>query len=191
MTIVTRGSSALAVSFGGDAGVAQGQAAGRRLVVGIGELAVSGQAPDLIVTHALGSCIAVCLFDPVVRVAGLIHFLLPESKINPARAQEQPAAFADSGIPLLFQTAYTLGVEKKRCIVHLIGGAEIATAAGGVGSTFNVGRRNILAAKNALWRNGVLIKAESVGGTTVRTVNLSVADGRIHVTSGRDTVVEL
>ena len=81
-------------------------------------------------------------------------------------------------------------MEKKRCLVHLIGGAEIATSPTG-GGAFNVGRRNTLAAKNALWRNGVLIKGESVGGTTVRTVNLSVADGRIQVMSGRETVVQL
>ncbi len=181
----TRGSSALAWS----APPLAPPQAGRRLVVGIGEFAVSDQPADVIVTHALGSCIAVCLFDPVAHVIGLIHVLLPESKINPARALQQPAAFADTGIPLLFQTAYKYGVEKKRCVVHLIGGAEVATTAGGTGA-FNIGKRNVLAAKNALWRNGVLIKAESVGGTTVRTVNL-VGDGRVLVTSGRDTVVHL
>ncbi len=186
MTMETRGSSALAWT----GPPVPAHQPGRRLVVGIGELAVSKQAADLIVTHALGSCVAVCLFDPVAHVAGLIHILLPESRINPARALEQPAAFADTGIPLLFQTAYKHGVEKKRCVVHLIGGAEVTMAPGGSG-TFNVGKRNVLAAKNALWRNGVLIRAESIGGTTVRTVNLMVGDGRILVTAGRDTVVQL
>jgi chemotaxis protein CheD len=163
---------------------------GRRLVVGIGEFAVSNQPGDLIITHALGSCVAICLFDPIADVAGLIHILLPESRINPTRAAEQPAAFADSGIPLLFQAAYKLGAEKKRCVVHLIGGAEITAVKDGNGA-FNIGRRNILAAKNALWRNGVLIKGESVGGTIVRTVDLAVGDGRIQVRSGRDTLVNL
>ena len=162
----------------------------RRLVVGIGEFAVSNQPADTIITHALGSCVAVCLFDPMAGVAGLIHVLLPEARINPVRAAEQPAAFADTGIPLLFQSAYKLGAEKKRCVVHLIGGAEITTSKDGNGA-FNIGRRNILAAKNALWRNGVLIKAESVGGTIVRTVDLAAADGRIQIRSGRDTLVNL
>ncbi len=186
MTMDTRGSSALAWTTP----PAGGPQAGRRLVIGIGEFAVSERTADVIVTHALGSCIAVCLFDPVAHVIGLIHVLLPESRINPARALQQPAAFADTGIPLLFQTAYKHGAEKKRCVVHLIGGAEVATAPGGVSGAFNVGKRNVLAAKNALWRNGVLIKAESVGGTTVRTVNL-MGDGRVLVTSGRDTIVHL
>jgi chemotaxis protein CheD len=161
----------------------------RRHVVGIGEFAVSNQPGDLIVTHALGSCIAVCLWDPQTSVAGLIHFLLPESKINPARAAEQPAAFADTGIPLLFQAAYKLGAVKSRVKVKLIGGAEIAGDNGS--GTFNIGRRNALAAKNVLWRNAVLIEKEEIGGRTVRTVHMTVADGRIQVSTGRDVVVTL
>jgi len=162
----------------------------QRLTVGIGEFAVSDRPGDTIVTHALGSCVAVCLFDPSARVAGLIHVLLPEARINPARAAQQPAAFADLGIPLLFDAAYKLGAQKKRLVAHLIGGSEMATTTEG-GGAFNIGRRNILAAKNALWKNGVLLKAESVGGTLVRTVNLAVTGGRIQVTCGRETLVTL
>jgi chemotaxis protein CheD len=162
---------------------------GRRVVVGIGELAVSDNPIDRIVTHALGSCVAVCLFDPVAHVAGLLHILLPESRINPARAQEQPAAFADTGIPMLFGAAYRLGAKKNRCVVHLVGGAEVTSLS--TSTAFNIGRRNLLAARNALWRNGVLIKAESVGGTQVRTVSIDVARGAIQVTSGRETLVQL
>jgi chemotaxis protein CheD len=163
------------------------QPGNRRVTVGIGELAVSDQPGAIIVTHALGSCIAVCLWDPDRRIAGMIHVLLPESRINPQRAAEQPAAFADSGIPMLFQAAYKLGAVKSRLRVRLVGGAEVA----GEGGTFNIGRRNLLATKNVLWRNGVLIEKEEVGGRTVRTVHLAVGDGRLDVTSGRDVVVTL
>jgi chemotaxis protein CheD len=163
---------------------------GRRHVVGIGEFAVSDKAGDMIVTHALGSCIAVCLWDPQAQVAGMIHFLLPESKINPQRAADQPAAFADTGIPLVFQAAYRLGASKARLRVRLVGGAEIAGDAAG-GGTFNIGRRNLLAAKNVLWRNGVLIEKEEVGGRTVRTVHMTVSDGRLQISTGRDVVVTL
>src|SRR5262249_9994475 len=78
---------------------------GKRYVVGIGELAVGTQQQDVIVTHALGSCIAVCVWDPIAQVGGLLHFLLPESKINLARAAQQPATYADTGVPLLLQEA--------------------------------------------------------------------------------------
>lgn len=160
---------------------------GARHVVGIGEFAVSTGSDDVLTTHALGSCIAVCIWDPTTLVAGLLHLLLPDSRINPQRAREQPAAFADTGIPLLFQTAYTRGLQKNRCLVRLVGGAEVA----GNGATFDIGKRNILAAKNILWRNGVLIKGEDVGGKAVRTVNLFASDGRVQITSGREQVNQL
>ena len=131
-------------------------------MVGIGELAISQTPDDAIVTHALGSCIAVCVWDPVVRVGGLLHFLLPEAKLNPDRARKQPATFADTGIALLFQTAYARGVDKKRCVVRLVGGAEVAGLQGV--AALNVGKRNLLIARQILWQNGVLVSGESTGG---------------------------
>ena len=154
---------------------------GRR-VVGIGELVVSDAGDNVIATHAVGSCIAVCVFDPVTRVAGMLHFLLPDSSINLKRAGEHPGVFADTGIPLLFQTAYSYGLAKQRAIVKLIGGAEMPQTTRG---WFNTGHRNLLAARSLLWRNGVFVAAEDVGGTEARTVHLSVGSGRVQVFSGR------
>lgn len=161
-------------------------AASARIVVGIGELAVSSSPDDLIVTHALGSCIAVCIWDPAIRVGGLLHFLLPESKINPERARKQPATFADTGIPLLFQSAYARGIEKKRCHVRLVGGAEVAGMQGV--AALNVGKRNLLVARQILWQNGVLVNGEATGGTIPRSVALRASDGVVEVTSARDVV---
>lgn len=151
----------------------------RWLQVGIGEFVVSDRPQDTIATAALGSCVAVCLWEPTAGVAGLLHFLLPDSKINPARAQAAPASFADAGIPLLFHAAYGLGAQKKRSKVWLLGGAEVSRpAAEGI---FNVGRRNVLAARRVLWQNGILIDGEEVGGTAPRTVTMAVANGQITV----------
>jgi chemotaxis protein CheD len=153
-----------------------------RRVIGIGEMAVSGTRGLTIATHAVGSCIAVCIFDPIAAVAGMLHFLLPESTINPERAGRYPAVFADTGIPLLFQTAYEHGLVKQRAIVKLVGGAEMPQTSG---AWFNTGRRNLLAARNLLWRNGVFVAAQDVGGTDARTVHMAVTDGRLQVFSGR------
>ena len=153
-----------------------------REVVGIGELAVSTASDMTIATHAVGSCIAVCVFDPAAGVAGMLHFLLPESSINPERAAEHPGVFADTGIPRLFQTAYSYGLVKQRAIVKLVGGAEMPQSSKG---WFNTGHRNLLAARHMLWRNGVFVAAEDVGGTDARTVHLSVGSGRLQVFSGR------
>jgi chemotaxis protein CheD len=154
----------------------------RRLVIGIGEFAVSNRPGDVIVTHALGSCIAVCVFDPRAGVAGMLHFLLPESNINPERARQQPGVFADTGIPLLFEAASQYGLHKKRAIVTLVGGAEMTQQPG---PSFATGRRNALAAKNVLWRAGVFVSGQEIGGTGARTLYLSVADGRMEVHNGQ------
>lgn len=159
-----------------------------RIVIGIGELAVTASPEATIVTHALGSCVAVCLWDPDVRVGGMLHFLLPEAKLNPERAQKQPGAFADTGIPLLFQTAYKHGADKKRCRVKLLGGAAIANAGSG---GLDVGKRNAMAAKRLLWQNGVMVHGEALGGSESRTVTMAVADGRLQVSRGREVVQEL
>ena len=161
---------------------------GGRVVIGIGELAIGGPEAS-IVTHALGSCVAVCIWDATAGIGGLLHFLLPDSKINPERALQQPGTFADTGIPLLFQRAYARGLEKARSRVCLVGGAEVAGLAGA--GSFNVGKRNLLAARQLLWRNGVLIQAEAAGGTTPRNVTLQVSDGRVEVSTGPGTAVRL
>ncbi|HXT71294.1 MAG TPA: chemotaxis protein CheD [Vicinamibacterales bacterium] len=155
----------------------------KRLVVGIGEFAVSDDPNATIVTHALGSCVAVCLWDPLAKVAGLIHVLLPSASINPVRAKQQPAAFADTGLPIFFQSAYKYGVEKKRCRVQIVGGADVT----GVGATA-IGKRNVLAIKSLLWRNGVLIEREAVGGSSARSVSVCVTDGELTITSGGEDV---
>ena len=152
-----------------------------RRVIGIGELAVANVPEVTIATHAVGSCIVVCIYDPVATVAGMLHFLLPDSTINPERAAGHPAVFADTGIPLLFQSAYEHGLVKPRVVVKLVGGAEMPRTPG----QFDTGRRNLLAARGLLWRNGLFVAAEDVGGTDARTVHMSVADGRLQVFSGR------
>lgn len=163
--------------------------AGRGVSVPIGEYAVSKTPGEVLTTHALGSCVAVCLWDPVARVAAMLHFLLPDSSINRTRAHAQPATFADSGIPLLFQEAYRLGLVKGRTVVRLVGGAEVQ--ADQPLGMFNVGMRNVLAARSVLWKNGVLVKGELVGGNTARTVRLWAESGRVRVTSGRDVALDL
>jgi chemotaxis protein CheD len=160
---------------------------GERTVIGIGEYAVTTQPDAEIVTHALGSCVAVCLWDPVTKVSGMLHFLLPESKLNAERAARQPGTFADTGIPLLFQAAYKAGAVKARLRVNLLGGAAVTSGPSGL----DVGRRNALIAKKMLWQNGVLVKGESLGGTDTRTVTLSASTGRVQVTRGREVVEEL
>ncbi|MFN7994811.1 MAG: chemotaxis protein CheD [Bryobacteraceae bacterium] len=144
------------------------------MTVGVGDCRVSNSAESVIATYALGSCIAVAIHDPVAVVGGLLHFMLPESSLNPEKASQNPYIFADTGIPLLFRSAYGLGADKRRLLVRAAGGAQVMDE----GGVFNIGKRNYLALRKILWKAGVMIHAEEVGGTTSRTVRLEVASGR-------------
>ena len=161
----------------------------RQLRIGIGEFAVSDRPQDLIITAALGSCVAVCVWEPAAGVAGMLHFLLPDTRSNPERAQREPAAFADSGIPLLFHAAYKLGAQKNRCKVWLVGGADVSGH--GSDGILQMGRRNVLAARGVLWQNGMMIEGEEVGGSAPRTVTVAVGDGHITVKANGKPVAEL
>lgn len=149
--------------------------AGSRITVGVGDLAVSNQKGYEIVTHSLGSCIGVIIYDQAVGVAGLLHLMLPESSLNPARAGQQPAVFADTGLPILFKSAYNLGAKKGRMRVVVVGGSQLLDQSG----RFNIGQRNYAAVRKIFWRNNVLIDAEDVGGQVNRTVGVEVGTGKI------------
>jgi len=145
------------------------------LIVGVGDCRVSNDPGSVLVTYALGSCIAVVIHDPVARVGGLLHFMLPESGVDRAKAQRNPFMFGDTGIPLLFHGAYELGAEKRRLVVAAAGGAQMMDQQG----VFNIGKRNYLAMRKILWKAGVMLHAEDVGGLASRTVRLEVASGRV------------
>lgn len=144
--------------------------------------------PDAtLITYSLGSCIGVAIHDPIVKVGGLLHFMLPDSQIDPQKALKNPWMFADTGIPTLFKETYRLGAEKKRMLVKVVGGSQIMDASG----HFNIGKRNYTALRKIFWNNGVLIKAEDVGGNGNRTVSLEVSSGRVLVKSSTNGTREL
>jgi chemotaxis protein CheD len=147
------------------------------LTVGIGDCKVSARAGDVLVTHALGSCIAVMIHDPVAKVAGLLHYMLPESSLDTVKAAARPFVFADTGIPLLFHQAYRLGAVKSRLKVFVAGGAQMLES----NEAFNIGRRNHLALRRIFAKADVQVAAEDVGGVSSRSVCLDVETGRARV----------
>ncbi|WP_342743880.1 chemotaxis protein CheD [Desulfamplus magnetovallimortis] len=139
-----------------------------------------------IVTYSLGSCIGLVLYDPVVKVGGILHYMLPESRIDREKASKNPWMFADSGIPLFFKETYKYNALKNRMKVSVFGGSQILDQKG----FFNIGKRNYMALKKIFFRNNVLINYEDVGGNVNRTVRLEIATGDIFVkTSGSKEVL--
>jgi len=158
------------------------------LVVGVGDCKHTFSESDTLVTYALGSCIAVGIWDPVSKVTGLLHFMLPASRDGvESGAFEHPFRYADTGTPLLFRKAYELGADKRRLHVYLAGGASVVDD----GGLFNVGKRNQAAIRKLLWQAGVLVHGEDVGGTHSRTVRLESSSGRFIISSPCKDDIEL
>ena len=147
--------------------------------VGIGEFLVSNDGKDILKTYALGSCVAVLMYDKVHKVAGMIHIALPDSKVNPKKAETRPAFFADTGLPLFIQEMKKKGAEKKSTWIKLAGGSNIMDE----GKTFDIGRRNAIAIKRYLWKNGLGVIKEDIGGNISRTVSIEVATGQVLVSN--------
>jgi chemotaxis protein CheD len=151
----------------------------RRIIVDIAEFVVSSEVDTTLITYALGSCIAVVLFDPKVPAAGMIHYMLPLSSTNPEKAKLKPAMFADTGVPLLFHSMYGLGCKKEDLIVKVAGGGHLYDDHG----LFEIGKRNYTVLRRMLWKTNVLVAAEDVGDSKSRTVSVEVATGRCVVRS--------
>jgi len=143
------------------------------VIVGVGDMKVSDKADAILVTYSLGSCLGVCIYDSVSRVGGLLHYMLPESSIDEAKARQAPFMFGDTGIPLLFKETYRLGAVKNRLRVIVAGGAGILDQKG----FFNIGKRNYTLLRKLFWKNNVMIDFEDVGGNVNRTLKLEVANG--------------
>jgi len=146
-------------------------------VVGIADMKLSTNPEDSLITHALGSCLGVTLYDSITGVGGMIHIMLPMSKIDKEKAKANPFMFVDTGIPELFKKAYALGAKKENITVKVAGGAKILDAA----NRFNIGERNYILLRKILWKNNVLIASEDVGGEISRTLSLSVSTGTVTI----------
>ena len=109
----------------------------RRIIVNISDVRVSGNPSDVLVTYSLGSCIAVCLYDPAINIGGMLHYQLPDSKMDPERARNKPGMFADTGLEIRVEKLTTMGSKKERMQVRIAGGASMVNGPNGL----NIGKR--------------------------------------------------
>ncbi len=155
---------------------------GARIIVGIADMKLSSTPGDLLITHALGSCLGITIYDPVACVGGLLHVMLPLSTIDPQKAAANPAMFVDTGVPKLFIESYKAGAQKQRLIVKVAGGACPNCVDGNEANDyFQIGKRNFIILKKLLAKNGVVLHAYDVGGTHSRTMSLDISTGEVLV----------
>ena len=146
-----------------------------RVVVGLAELAVSNNPSTILTTYSLGSCLGVAIYDPVVKVGGLLHAMLPDSSIDPAKAAAQPGMFIDTGLPALLREAGEMRADKRRLRIYVIGGAQIMDD----NNVFNIGNRNLKAFGDFLRKENLHADAQQVGGHVNRTIYFSIQTGRL------------
>ena len=150
-----------------------------KTIVHVSDAKVSNDLQDVIVTHSLGSCIAICLYDPVTQIGGMLHYQLPDSKVNHERARQKPFMYADTGMKILLEKLASMGAYTKRMQVKIDGGATMDAGPNG----FDIGKRNYLAIRKILWKNGMMIDSETVGGTSPRNVYMNIDNGTVTVES--------
>jgi chemotaxis protein CheD len=154
-------------------------------IVGIGEWKASSQAGDQIVTHALGSCLGITVYDPAAGVGGMVHVMLPQpGKGEEDDAAQRPGKYVGPGLEALMEACLKLGARRERLVLTAAGGA---TAREDGEDFFQIGRRNMAMLRKVLWSSGMLLKAHDTGGTRPRMLTLDIANGGVTVRSDRQS----
>jgi chemotaxis protein CheD len=149
-----------------------------RIVVLVGDMKV-GKEGDTIVTYALGTSLGLIAYDPVVKVGGLLHAMLPLSKTDPVKAQSNPYIFVDTGVPKLLDEVCQMGAEKERLLIKATG----CSRPEGDNEMFKIGDKNYSVLKKLLWKNNILLEYEEIGGTANRTINFNLSTGELKISS--------
>jgi len=143
-------------------------------------MAVSAMPDDVLVAYGLGSCVAVCLHDPVARVGGMLHALLPSASSSNSKRRGKASKFVDQGICLLLDALLELGARRRRLAASLCGGARMVSTPD-VDSLLKIGEQNVRAAEAALQAVNIKLQVQDTGGHTGRTVRLNIASGQVTV----------
>ncbi len=149
----------------------------QRVVIGVGDMAVSNNQSTILSTYALGSCIGVIAFDPAARCGGILHLMLPEASVSPQKAITQPAMFADTGLPLFFKALVGLRAERSNLRLFVTGGASVIAGQ----DPFRIGERNTRVTLDFLAANRLNVVHTDTGGSISRTVHLELSTGKVNL----------
>jgi chemotaxis protein CheD len=152
---------------------------GHGVVVGVADMAIARESQGRLVTYALGSCIGLSAYDPVAKVGGLLHYMLPQPAELADPKALKPYMFATTGIPLMLRKLAEAGAQQSRLILCAAGGAEIIEGA----ATMAIGKRNRTILRKVLWKMGITLAAEDTGGNAARTMSVDLSRGEVSIRS--------
>ncbi len=144
------------------------------ILVGISQSTVA-KAPEQICCMGLGSCIAVFLYDPQIKLGGVVHVLLPRAPLN----VENEGKYADTGVKKLLRDMIAKGARKERIRAKLVGGSQMFPNLNIQIS--DIGGENCREAKRALKELGIRIIAEDVHGNRGRSATFDLVDGQVMI----------
>lgn len=156
----------------------------QRQVIGIGDMAVSGDAEVVLSTYALGSCVGIVAFDPINRSGGILHVMLPDSAIAPAKASKQPALFADTGLALFFRALREVRAYQSNLQILVAGGANVLHGT----DPYRIGERNVRVTLDYLNKRSFSIRHTDVGGGLNRALHLELGTGFVTLKTPTDEV---
>ena len=142
--------------------------------VGIADMKIT-RAPGSLITYALGSCIGVCIYDPNIKLAGMIHIMLPEM---PKSGDNNILKYANTGIPEMVRKMEVFGGMRHRMSAKIAGGAKMFNLPGD-SSLGNIGMRNAERVKSVLNQLGIRVVAQDVGADYARTMEFDSETGRV------------
>lgn len=119
----------------------------------------------------LGSCVAVCLYDPVVRCGGMNHYMVPSWN---GEGLESPK-YGNIAIDMLLQKMLDVGAQKHNLVAKVFGGASQYYQ----NSILNVGERNVMIARTMLEKLRIRVVANSIGGNRGRKIAFNTDNGDV------------
>lgn len=134
------------------------------------------KAPKKIMTIGLGSCVGICIYDTKSKVVGLAHIMLSDSK--KFKNIDNEIKFADLAVPKLVQDMMDIGCKKINLKAKIAGGASMFNFSDSK-MISDIGKRNGLAVKQALKKEGIEIIAEDIGGSKGRTMIVDSLNGKV------------
>lgn len=150
---------------------------GNVIKVGMADLKVA-KAPDSLITLGLGSCIGLTLYDPALKLGGMVHYMLPDS--TKLKNNQNIAKFGDTGIKELYRLMVAQGASPRRMVAKIAGGAKMFEVSG-LSNVGHVGERNAEEAKIMLKELKIPLIAEDTGLNYGRTVELNCETGEFHI----------
>lgn len=148
------------------------------ITVGMADLKVC-QSPNGLTTLGLGSCVGVVLYDPITKVSGMLHLMLPDS--TKIRNNGNIAKFADTGIDELLRQIVASGASRSRLVAKIAGGAQMFNFSGRSEDLMRVGEKNVQATKAKLKELNIRILAEDTGENYGRTIIFDSVTGDLTI----------